>query len=61
MLAFGEVSSHPHMAARHSVIPVDGIEQAGAGSPVLPDPGGPPGRSPVPGTDTEAVLAEWDA
>ena len=28
VLAFGEVSAHPHMAARHSVIPVDGIEQA---------------------------------
>ena len=35
VLAFREVSSHPHMAARRSVIPVDGIEQA------APAPGSP--------------------
>jgi alpha-methylacyl-CoA racemase len=92
VLAFGEVSSHPHMAARRSVIPVDGIEQAApaprfsrtpAGRPAgaqashsastasvsVPGTGGAAGRpagvretrGAGPGTDTEAVLAEWDA
>ena len=61
VLAFGEVSSHPHMAARHSVIPVDGIEQAAPAPRFSRTPAGRPAGPPVPGTDTEAVLAEWDA
>src|SRR5450755_2637414 len=61
VLAFGEVSSHPHMAARRSVIPVDGIEQAAPAPRFSRTPAGRPAAPPVPGTDTEAVLAEWDA
>ncbi len=61
VLAFGEVSAHPHMAARRSVIPVDGIEQAAPAPRFSRTPAGRPAAPPVPGTDTEAVLAEWDA
>jgi alpha-methylacyl-CoA racemase len=61
VLAFGEVSSHPHMAARRSVIPVDGIDQAAPAPRFSRTPAGRPAAPPVPGTDTEAVLAEWEA
>jgi alpha-methylacyl-CoA racemase len=49
------------MAARRSVIPVDGIEQAAPAPRFSRTPAGHPAAPPVPGTDTEAVLAEWDA
>ena len=46
VLAFGEVSAHPHLAARESVISIDGIEQAAPAPRFSRTPAGPPRRSP---------------
>lgn len=58
VLAFGEVGAHPHLAARQTVVEVDGMTQA-APAPrfsrtpaTLPGPGRAPER-------VEAVLADW--
>jgi len=61
VLAFGEVTGHPHMAARESVIPVDGIEQAAPAPRFSRTPPGRPTAPPVPGSDTGSVLADWTA
>ena len=61
VLAFGEVSAHPHLAARESVISIDGIEQAAPAPRFSRTPAGRPAAPPVPGADTEAVLADWQA
>jgi len=61
VLAFGEVSAHPHLAARESVISIDGIEQAAPAPRFSRTPAGRPTAPPVPGADTEAVLADWQA
>ena len=61
VLAFGEVSAHPHLAARESVISIDGIEQAAPAPRFSRTPAGRPAAPPVPGAGTEAVLAEWQA
>lgn len=61
VLAFGEVSSHPHIAARESVITLDGIEQAAPAPRFSRTPAARPAAPPVPGADTEAVLADWKA
>ncbi len=61
VLAFGEVSAHPHLAARESVISIDGIEQAAPAPRFSRTPAGRPAAPPVPGAGTEAVLADWQA
>ncbi len=61
VLAYGEVSAHPHLAARESVISIDGIEQAAPAPRFSRTPAGRPAAPPVPGADTEAVLADWQA
>ena len=61
VLSFGEVSSHPHMAARQSVITLDGVEQAAPAPRFSRTPAARPTAPPVPGADTEAVLADWNA
>ncbi len=59
ILALGEVSKHPHMAARQSLVTRDGVTQPAPAprfsrnQPELP-------RAPVaPGTDTEQILADF--
>ncbi len=61
VLSFAEVSSHPHMAARQSVITLDGIEQAAPAPRFSRTPAARPTAPPVPGADTEAILADWKA
>ena len=61
VLAFGEVSAHPHLAARESVISIDGIEQAAPAPRFSRTPAGRPAAPPVPGAGTEAVMADWQA
>jgi alpha-methylacyl-CoA racemase len=60
VLSFAEVPEHPHIAARGTVITVDGVPQAAPAprfSRTQPDQPTPP---PKPGADTAAVLADWD-
>ncbi|MBA2471592.1 MAG: CoA transferase [Pseudonocardiales bacterium] len=59
VLSFAEVPAHPHIAARGTVITVDGVPQAAPAprfSRTSPDRPTPP---PKPGADTADVLADW--
>jgi alpha-methylacyl-CoA racemase len=59
VLSFAEVPTHPHIAARGTVIELDGVPQAAPAprfSRTSPDRPAPP---PQPGADTAAVLADW--
>jgi alpha-methylacyl-CoA racemase len=59
VLSFTEVPMHPHIAARGTVIELDGVPQAAPAprfSRTCPDQPAPPRQ---PGTDTAAVLADW--
>jgi alpha-methylacyl-CoA racemase len=59
VLSFAEVPTHPHIAARGTVITVDGVPQAAPAprfSRTRPDRPTPP---PKPGADTADVLADW--
>jgi alpha-methylacyl-CoA racemase len=59
VLAFGEASSHPHLADRGTVITIDGVEQAAPAprfSRTKPPTPTPPPRV---GEHTAEVLAEW--
>ncbi|HEX4101122.1 MAG: CaiB/BaiF CoA-transferase family protein [Pseudonocardiaceae bacterium] len=59
VLSFAEVPAHPHIAARGTVITLDGVPQAAPAprfSRTRPDRPTPP---PKPGADTADVLAEW--
>ena len=60
VLSFAEVPAHPHIAARRTVITLDGIPQAAPAprfSRTQPDLPTPP---PKPGADTADVFADWD-
>jgi alpha-methylacyl-CoA racemase len=60
VLSFAEVPTHPHIAARGTVIELGGVTQAAPAPrfsrthPELPTP------PPHPGADTAAVLADWN-
>ncbi|MGQ0718138.1 MAG: CaiB/BaiF CoA transferase family protein [Pseudonocardiales bacterium] len=59
VLSFAEAPSHPHIAARGTIIELDGVLQAAPAprfSRTAPDRPTPPPR---PGADTAAVLADW--
>jgi alpha-methylacyl-CoA racemase len=60
VLSFAEVSAHPHIAARGTIIEVGGVPQAAPAprfSRTCLDHPTPP---PQTGADTAAVLADWD-
>jgi alpha-methylacyl-CoA racemase len=60
VLRFGEAPHHPHLAARATLVEVDGVRQAAPAprfSRTAPELSSPP---PVPGADTKAVLADWN-
>jgi alpha-methylacyl-CoA racemase len=61
VLSFGEVSAHPHLAARHTIITVDGIEQAAPAPRFSRTPPAEPTPPRPPGADLAAVLADWKA
>ncbi|EFC86661.1 CoA transferase [Parafrankia sp. EUN1f] len=59
VLAFGEVSTHPHMAERQTIVTVDGAEQAAPAPRFTRTPTAAPiGPRPT-GTPVEDVLAGW--
>jgi alpha-methylacyl-CoA racemase len=59
VLSFAEVPYHPHIRARGTVIDVNGAPQAAPAPRFSRTPAGDPGAPPVPGADTDAVLADW--
>ncbi|HVW42030.1 MAG TPA: CaiB/BaiF CoA-transferase family protein [Amycolatopsis sp.] len=61
VLSFAEVSAHPHMAARSSLVSVDGVTQPAPAPRFSRTRTGTPRTPHVPGADTEAVLADWGA
>ena len=60
VLSFAEVSSHPHIAARGTVIDLDGVPQAAPAPRFSRTSPGRPTPPPQSGADTAAVLADWD-
>ena len=61
VLSFGEAARAPHTTARDSVITLDGIPRAAPAPRFSRTPAGTPSAPPLPGGDTAAVLADWDA
>jgi len=61
VLSFGEVADHPHLAARGTIVTVDGVPQAAPAPRFSRTPPAIPAPPPVPGADTEAVLEDWEA
>jgi alpha-methylacyl-CoA racemase len=61
VLSFGEVPAHPHMAARDTIVAIDGVPQAAPAPRFSRTPPAKPTAPRTPGADTEAVLAEWEA
>ena len=61
VLTFGEAPLAPHLAARGTVITLGGVPQAAPAPRFSRTPPGTPSAPPVPGGDTKAVLADWDA
>ncbi|NKQ54513.1 CoA transferase [Amycolatopsis sp. K13G38] len=61
VLAFEEAAAHPHMAARESIISVDGVSQAAPAPRFSRTPAAKPKPPHKPGADTAAVLEDWGA
>jgi len=60
VLAPDEVPAHPHLAARDTLINLDGIWQAAPAPRFSRTAPGVPTSPPHPGADTETVLADWN-
>lgn len=61
VLDFDEAAAHPQLAARRTLIDVDGVRQAAPAPRFSRTPAGFPSAPPVPGADTAAARAEWGA
>jgi alpha-methylacyl-CoA racemase len=61
VLAPGEVADHPHLAARGSLVEVDGVLQAAPAPRFSRTPADPPAPPGPRGGDARAVLADWSA
>jgi alpha-methylacyl-CoA racemase len=59
VLSLAEVPEHPHIAARGTLTELDGVLQAAPAPRFSRSAPGTPTAPPVPGADTEAVLADW--
>ncbi len=59
VLAPDEVASHPHLAARGSLVEVDGVLQAAPAPRFSRTPADPPKPPDARGGDASAVLADW--
>ena len=59
VLAPDEVADHPHLAARESLVEVDGVLQAAPAPRFSRTPADPPAPSDARGGDARAVLADW--
>jgi alpha-methylacyl-CoA racemase len=60
VLPFAEVPMHPHIAARGTIIEVNGIPQAAPAPRFSRSCLGRPTPPPQPGADTAAVFADWE-
>jgi alpha-methylacyl-CoA racemase len=54
-----EVAGHPHLAARGTVVEVDGVPRAAPAPRFSRTPAGPPGPLVPRGSDVAALVAEW--
>ena len=61
VLAFDEVAAHPHLAARETIITLDGVPQAAPAPRFSRSRNAFPNPPAVPGADTESVLTDWNA
>ena len=61
VLTFAEAPDDPHLAARQSVIELDGVHQSAPAPRFSRSRTATPTPPPVPGHDTKAVLADWEA
>jgi alpha-methylacyl-CoA racemase len=59
VLSFAEVPMHPHIAARDTIIEIDGVPQAAPAPRFSRTPPDLPTPPPQPGADTAEVLADW--
>ncbi|MGH3903434.1 MAG: CaiB/BaiF CoA transferase family protein [Pseudonocardiaceae bacterium] len=60
VLAFHEVATHPHIAARGTLIELDEVPQAAPAPRFSRTPAGRPRPPREPGTDTAEVFADWE-
>jgi alpha-methylacyl-CoA racemase len=61
VLSHEQTAHHPHHAARHAFVDVEGESQVAPGPRFARTPAGVPRRAPAPGADTRAILAELGA
>ena len=61
VLSFDEAEKHPHIRARDTIVTLDGVPQAAPAPRFSRTPNDGPSPPPVPGGDTDAVLADWEA
>lgn len=59
VLAPEEVADHPHLAARRSLVEIGGVTQPAPAPRFSRTSPGLPGPPPLPGADTDAVVADW--
>jgi alpha-methylacyl-CoA racemase len=59
VLSLAEAAAHPHIAARETLIEIDGAPQAAPAPRFSRTVPGRPGRPPKPGADTDAVFRDW--
>jgi alpha-methylacyl-CoA racemase len=59
VLTFAEAPGHPQVAARNTLIEIDGVVQAAPAPRFSRTPAGAPTPPPRPGSDTDAVLKDW--
>ena len=61
VLSFDEVRHHPHIAARQTMLEIDGVVQPAPAPRFSRTPASPPAPPRQPGADTAAVLRDWQA
>jgi alpha-methylacyl-CoA racemase len=59
VLSFAEAADHPHVAARRTLISIDGVVQPAPAPRFSRTPPGTPQPAPEPGRHTAEVIAEW--
>jgi alpha-methylacyl-CoA racemase len=59
VLSFSEVAAHPHIAARGTMLEIDGVAQPAPAPRFSRTPAGRPAPAPTAGAHTAEVLAEW--
>ena len=59
VLSFGEAPDHPHVAARGTIIEIDGVRQAAPAPRFSRTAPGVPAGPPEPGADADAVFRDW--